>query len=1100
MPEPANPKLRVVPPPAFVVPPPQLPYAELATTSNFSFLRGGSFPDELVFRAAELGYTAIAITDRNTLAGVVRAHSAAKLAKLATLKLIIGARLALVDSPDVLVWAPDRAAYGRLCRLLTLGKRRASKGACELSLTDLLDHHAGLLAAVVPPDPARADASFPIGLLKDGFGDRLSLLACCGYAHDDTRWLGKLAALSRAHGVPLLASNDVHYHVPERRALQDVLTCVRERCTLAEAGHRLHANAERHLKSPEQMHRLFRDHPQALRRGLQIAERCAFNLDELKYEYPDELAPPGHTPFTYLTELTWAGAALRYPGGVSPHVQELLHKELALIRQEKIEAYFLTVHDLVTFARGRGILCQGRGSAANSAVCYCLGVTAVDPAKIDVLFERFVSTARGEPPDIDIDFEHERREEVIQYVYEKYGRDRSGMTGVVVQYRGRSAVRDVGKALGLGEDVVDQVAKRLDWWHTGGVTDEQISGAKLDPGDRTVKLLVERTTEILGFPRHLGQHSGGMVMTRGPLCELVPIENATMPGRTVIEWDKDDIDDLGILKVDILALGMLTCISKCLKLLNDAFALNRSKSSTPDPVGPDSVERRSTLESGPTGSGVRGPALTLATMPSEDPATYEMISNADTIGVFQVESRAQMTMLPRLKPKEFYDLVIEVAIVRPGPIQGDMVHPYLKRRTGVERIDYPKPELERVLHKTLGVPLFQEQAMKIVMVAAGFSGEEANRYRRAMAAWKQGGAVELFERKIIAGMLANGYKEDFALRLCSQLRGFGSYGFPESHAASFALLVYASSWIKRHHPAVFACALLNSQPMGFYAPAQIVRDAIEHGVPVRPVDVNFSDYDCTLEGDARVAASALDKARWGVGGPALRLGLRRVKGLREAHARRIVACRQAHGRFTSVEQFHFASGLPKSAIERLAEADAFNSLPCSRRPAAWQALALCDAQLPLFPEPPVEDDIELPPMPLGQEVLADYATGGLSLKAHPVSLVRPQLNKRRVIPAARLRSLHRGWVRVAGLVLIRQRPGTASGVVFMTIEDETGVANLIVTPAIFDAYRPAARHAMLLQADGPLQRQGDVIHVHARKLHDLGHLLAEFAVPSRDFH
>jgi error-prone DNA polymerase len=805
MPEAANPKLRVVVPPPKRIERslPQRPYAELVVTSNFSFLRGASHPDELAYRAAELGYAAIAVTDRNTLAGVVRAHTAAKHVGM---KLLIGVRLTLVDAPDVIVWATDRAAYAGLCRLLTTGKRRAGKGECVLSLTDLLEHAQGLLAAMVPPDPTHTDASYPLRLLKDGFGDRLSLIACCGYGVNDTRWLEKISALARAHAVPMLASNDAHYHCESRRMLQDLLTCVRHGCSLGDAGFRLHANAERFLKPPDAMYRLFEEYPQAIRRGLEIAERCTFSLDELKYEYPDELAPHARRPIEHLADLAWAGAAERYPAGVPTIVRDQLLHELRLIEELKIEPYFLTVHDLVRFARGRGILCQGRGSAANSAVCYCLGVTAVDPAKIDVLFERFVSAARAEPPDIDIDFEHERREEVIQYVYEKYGRDHAGMTATIISYRGRSAVRDVGKALGLGQDVVEQIAKRLDWWDQGVVSDEQLRGAKLDPNDRTVRLLVERTSEILGFPRHLSQHTGGMVMTRGPLCELVPIENAAMADRTVIEWDKDDIDDLGILKVDILALGMLTCISKGLAMLN---------------AHP------------PEGS----PKLELYTLPPEDPATYAMISDADTVGVFQIESRAQMSMLPRLRPKEFYDLVIEVAIVRPGPIQGDMVHPYLRRRLGLEPIVYPKPELQKVLGRTLGVPLFQEQAMKIVMVAAGFSGAEANAYRRAMAAWKSGGAVEEYEQRIVTGMLANGYTLDFAQRLCSQLRGFGSYGFPESHAASFALLVYASSWIKRYHPAVFACALLNSQPMGFYAPAQLVRDAVEHGVPVRPVDV-----------------------------------------------------------------------------------------------------------------------------------------------------------------------------------------------------------------------------------------------------------------------
>jgi error-prone DNA polymerase len=811
MPEAANPKHRpVVPPPISARGTSSYPYAELDVTTNFSFLRGASHPDELVYRAAELGYTAIAVTDINSIAGVVRAHQAAK---EAAIKLCVGARLRFVDAPDVLVWVENRAGYASLCRLLTTGKRRAEKGSCILYLQDLLSVPTGLLAALVcrsidpqigEPDPAAIDTA--AAALRDAFGRGLSIAASRVYGPLDRMMLRHAESMSRTYGVPLLATNQVHYHDEHRQTLQDVLTCVRHGCTIQDAGFRLFPNGERFIKPPEDMHRLFGDLPAALRRTVEIAERCAFSLDELRYEYPDEIVPAGKTPASYLAELTWAGAAVRYPQGIPEKVHRQIVHELTLIEELKIEPYFLTVFDLVRFARSRGILCQGRGSAANSAVCYCLGVTSVDPNRIDVLFERFVSAARDEPPDIDVDFEHERREEVIQYLYEKYGRERAGMTAEVISYRGRSAVRDVGKAMGLGLDAVDALAKRLEGWSSGAPLDEQVREAGLDPTDRTVRLVVALTRELLGFPRHLSQHVGGMVMTRGPLCELVPIENASMADRTVIEWDKDDIDAIGILKVDVLALGMLTALAKGMKLINDTHPTQ--------------------------------PPIELHTIPPEDPGVYVMVSDADTIGVFQIESRAQMSMLPRLRPNKFYDLVIEVAIVRPGPIQGDMVHPYLRRRDGIERVSFPKPELEAVLGKTLGVPLFQEQAMKMAMVAAGFTAGEADQLRRAMAAWRHAGSIEKFQQKMIDGMLANGYERDFAERCFNQIKGFGEYGFPESHAASFALLVYASAWIKRYHPAAFCCALLNSQPMGFYAPAQIVRDAREHGVEVRAVEVN----------------------------------------------------------------------------------------------------------------------------------------------------------------------------------------------------------------------------------------------------------------------
>lgn len=1045
-------------------------YAELAVTTNCSFLRGASHPDELVVRAGELGYHAIAVTDLNSLAGAVRMHVAAKAIHL---KLIVGARLTFVDHPQLLVWVTDRAAYGRLCRLLTIGKRRAAKGQCDLSISDFLEHSDGILAAILPPDSIPQGITSQLDTLKSALGKRFSLAATCSYESDNQTRLAGLIGLGRACGVPLVAVNDVHYHIPERRRLQDLLTCIRHGCTIHNAGFRLFQNGERYLKSPAQMLALFADHPQAIRRGIEIAEGCTFSLDQLRYEYPDELAPEGCTPLEHLSELAWTGAATRYPQGIPPKVRSLIEHELRLIGELKIEAYFLTVYDLVRFARSRGILCQGRGSAANSAVCYCIGVTSVDPARIDVLFERFVSAARNEPPDIDIDLEHERREEVIQYIYEKYGRDRAGMTAETITYRGRSAVRDVGKALGLGLDTVDQMARRLDWWERGTLTPDRIREVGLDPDDRTVRMVVDLTGQLLGFPRHLSQHVGGMVMTSGLLSEMVPIENASMPGRTVIEWDKNDIDDLGILKVDVLALGMLTCIAKCLALINDAK---------------------------PPGE----PALLMHTVPPEDPAVYDMISDADTVGVFQIESRAQMTMLPRLRPNKFYDLVIEVAIVRPGPIQGDMVHPYLRRRNGEEAVTYPSEAMRNVLEKTLGVPLFQEQAMRVVMVGAGFTAEEADKFRRTMAAWKRNGAVDKLRTKIVDGMLRNGYSPDYAEQCFNMLKGFGDYGFPESHSASFALLVYVSSWIKRHHPAVFCCGLLNSQPMGFYAPAQIVRDAREHGVTVLPVDVNASQWDCTLEPTAETSVPGkTSKHDWGRGGPVVRLGFRLVKGFHRTAADRIISARSSGGIFTSPAMFFRATGLRPPSLRRLAEADAFGSIGLSRRQAIWDVIECHDEPPSLFDNVDGNDQpkVELPVMSMMQEVTRDYQTAGLSLKRHPISLIREVLTSMKIISAAELADLPNGrWVKVAGLVLIRQRPGTASGIVFETLEDETGVVNLIIRPHTYDRYRHAARHAAVVQADGYIERQGQVIHVMAMRLHDLTVRLQGCETKSRDFH
>ena len=1074
MPDVENPKLyagTLIEPPDKVVPCEDA-YAELDVTTNYSFLHGASHPDELVYTAALSGYRAMAVTDINTLAGVVRAYEAAK--KIEGFQLIVGSRLVFRDgSPDLLVWPTNRTAYANLSRLLTLGHLRADKGQCHLDLLDFIDHSTGLLAAVVLKDAS--DDRATLHELRVAMGDRLSVAVTLSFGDDDRSRLKSFMGLSKRVGIPLIATNHVHYHDTGRRQLQDVLTCVRHGCTIAEAGFKVFSNAERYLKSPGQMVRLFMDCPQAIERGLEIASRCNFSLDELKYDYPTEVVPEGRSTSDYLRELTYSGAAGRYPQGVPEKVKLTIEMELAFICNSKYESYFLTVYDLVRYARSCGILCQGRGSAANSAVCYCLGVTAVDPAKFQLVFERFASEARSEPPDIDIDFEHERREEVIQYIYEKYGRDRAAMTGSLITYRGRSAVRDVGKVLGLGQDLLDQLANKLDWWHRGTLSDSQLRETGLRPDDPTIRTLIALTTELLGFPRHLSQHVGGMVISQRPLHEIVPIENAAMQGRTVIEWDKDDLDTIGLFKVDILALGMLTCISKSIVLINSYC-----------------------------GDGM----LQMHTIPHEDSGVYEMISDADTIGVFQVESRAQMSMLPRLRPARFYDLVIEVAIVRPGPIQGDMVHPYLRRREGLEPVEFPKEELRAVLKDTLGVPLFQEQAMRLAMVAAGFSGVEADQLRRAMAAWKRSAGMELFHDKFVKGMIGNDYTPDFAERCFQQICGFGEYGFPESHAASFAILVYVSGWIKRYHPAAFAAALLNSQPMGFYAPAQIIRDAREHGVETRPIDVNASNWDCTLEYTVppKTASRDQSKTEWGSDGPALRLGFRLIKGMRQTDAERVVIARSKIKCFQSIEYLQHMASIDAATVRRLAEADALTSLRLNRRHATWEALALSEDEMPLFKDLTVErpSPVALPEIPAHIEVITDYATTGFSLKRHPVAFIRGELSKRRIATAADAYNKdshpagHR--INVCGLVLVRQRPGTASGVVFITLEDETGVANLVVWSAIYERYRRAARHATLLQANGVVQREGQVVHIVVKSMVDRSALLFGLSQTSRDFH
>ena len=1060
-----------------------MPYAEIYAKSNFSFLEAASHPEELVRRAAELDYKAIGITDRNSLAGVVRAHMAAKDVGI---KLLVGAEIVPEDAATVVLLPTDRAAYGRLCRLITEGRRRVEKGDCLLHFGDIADHADGLLACVVPEMEITSRFRRDLADYRDLFGDRSYLAASLHYGPDDRRRLEELSDVARRVRVPLVATGAVRYHVPERQALQDVLTAVQHHGTVAEVTEHLYANAERYLKSPEQMETLFTDVPDAVHRTLEIADRIGFSLDQLCYEYPKELAPEGQTPNEHLRRLAWAGARKRYPDGIPAKVHGLLEHELDLIEELHYEAYFLTVWDLVRFARSRGILCQGRGSAANSAVCYCLGVTAVDPDRVDLLFERFVSRERNEAPDIDVDFEHERREEVLQYLYDKYGRERAGMTAEVITYRPRSAVRDVGKALGFSLDRVDNLAKRIEHFSTEPEMAERCRESGIDPDSMVGSQLVELVGQLVGFPRHLSQHTGGMVMTQGPLCEMVPIENAAMPDRTVIQWNKDDLDELGILKVDCLALGMLTAICKCFDLIDEH----------------------------------RGERFTLATIPPEDPQVYAMIRKADTMGVFQIESRAQMSMLPRLKPRCFYDLVIEVAIVRPGPIQGNMVHPYLRRRNGEEQVNFPSDAVREVLEKTLGVPLFQEQAMRLAVVAAGFTPGEADQLRRAMGAWRRPGVIDEFRRRLIEGMQSNGFSQEYAEAIFKQIRGFGDYGFPESHAASFALLVYVSCWLKCHHQAAFMAALLNSQPMGFYAPAQLIRNARDHGVEVRPVDVNHSDWDCTLEPatsmrthsareDRSDMSSVLacasgwcdDERNRTDGKLALRLGMRLLRGMSETHGEAIERARLA-GPFCSMEEFTRRTGLSRAVATRLAKAGAFKSFGLNRRDALWHALGQDKKELPLFDALPSESDetTALPEMQPVEEMLADYRNLGMTLGKHPMGFLRPALDEMNIVRADDLRVLPKDRpVAVAGVVLVRQRPGTAKGITFVTLEDETGVANLIIRPDVWKRFRNVALRANILLVRGRLQREQRVIHVLAHYLEDLSGRLTELAAKSRNF-
>nr|WP_245895367.1 error-prone DNA polymerase [Devosia submarina] len=1050
-------------------------YAELVAATNFSFLRGASHPFEMVAQAAGLGLSGIGICDRNSLSGVVRAFSAWKdLRKdYPDFRLVVGARIVFSDStPDIVVYPSDREAYGRLAALLTLGNRRALKGECHLELQDLIEHASGQLMIVMPRDgQVEHDVAIAQRLAHGNQGQVWVGAAQCFDGHDRAR-LGRLAAACAHARLPMLATMDTLYHEPGRKVIQDVLTCIRELTTIENAGFLLAANGERFIRPSRDMARLYRDYPQALAETRRVIERISFSLDQLRYIYPEETVGNGETAQQTLERLAYAGAKGRYPEGVPERVQKGLQHELALIGEMCYAPYFLTVQDIVRFARQeRGILCQGRGSAANSAVCFCLGITEVDPMLIDLLFERFVSTERDEPPDIDVDFEHERREEVMQYIYQKYGRHRAGLTANVITYRTKGALRDVGKVFGLSDDTISAISG-LNWgWGKIDFPTERLKQIGIDPRDQTISMVLHIASVLYGFPRHLGQHVGGFVITRDRLDHLVPISNAAMEDRTVIEWNKDDLDELGILKVDVLALGMLSCIRRSFNLLRQHYGLS----------------------------------LTLATVPQEDPRVYKMTHRADTIGVFQIESRAQMSMLPRLKPSEFYDLIIEVAIVRPGPIQGNMVHPYLKRRQGLEPTSYPSPELEQVLKKTYGVPLFQEQAMKIAIVAAGFTPGEADRLRRAMATFKRTGGVGLFREKFINGMLERGYDKEFAERCFGQIEGFGSYGFPESHAASFALLVYVSCWIKCHYPDVFAAALLNSQPMGFYAPSQIIRDAQDHGVDVRPVDINLSDLENVMERSNESGLNIAPRHRdmeediWGNRG--VRLGFNLVAGLRADHANIIVARRQ--GGYDSIRDLWLRTQLSPKVIEVLAEADAFQSLGLSRRDALWAVSGLVGEHgaetLPLFqagerPARWAEDESGLPPMPPGEEVIHDYRALSISLKGHPMSFLRPDLSRRRFVQADDLRTLPaNSTVLVSGLVLVRQRPGTASGVIFATLEDETGVANVIVWPKVFEANRRVVLGARVLGVKGTLQREGIVIHVIAKEFVDLTSDMAAIA-------
>jgi len=1070
----------------------RVPYAELHCLSNFSFLRGASHPEELVARALELGYGALALTDECSFAGSARAHLAlretraeARIPEAASFRLIHGIELQLSDGPQLVLLAQDREGYGNLAELVTLARRAARKGSYRIDGATLAGHAALLehVLALLVPQPVGADAAGRPARLYDEaqvgaqarwlqgcFAERAWIACTLVRGPDDAQQLAALQAAARRCGMALAAAGGVHMHVRARKKLQDALTAMRTRTPLHQCGRSLAANAERYLRPLPRLTRIYP--PELLLETAQIAARCSFSLDELRYEYPDEIVPAGQTAASHLRQLTLDGAARRYPQGVPAKVQALLEHELQLIAELRYEPYFLTVHDIVRFARSRAILCQGRGSAANSAVCYCLGITAVDPERMSVLFERFISKERNEPPDIDVDFEHQRREEVMQYLFAKYGRERAALTAALHTYRPRGALRDLGKALGFSLDQVDKLARAMSWWDGGHIEPQRLREAGFDPEHPLVVQLVELAHQLIGFPRHLSQHSGGFVITRHRLSRLVPIENAAMADRTVIQWDKDDLDALGLLKVDVLALGMLSCVRR---------ALDHANAYAAAVAGAPPVPR------------------TMDDIPAEDPQVYEMLGRGDSLGVFQVESRAQMNMLPRLRPTCFYDLVIETAIVRPGPIQGGMVHPYLRRRQGLEPVTYPSPSVRAVLERTLGVSIFQEQVMQLAVVAAGFTPGEADRLRRAMAAWKRKGGIGPFRDKLVAGMLARGYSAEYAAQIVRQIEGFGEYGFPESHAASFALLVYVSSWLKCHQPAAFCAALLDSQPLGFYAPAQIVRDAMAHGVTIAPVCVNASTWSCALEPDP--AAPAAPAA------PAVRLGLALVRGLAEQTAQRIVQAR-AQGRYADVADLARRAQLQRGELACLAAADALAALTGHRRKALWSALGF-DVQAarraPLAAEPPPREEAPALFAPTeGQEIVADYRTTSLTLRRHPLALLRPRLQALRLCTAGELaRGRHRQLIRTCGLVTCRQRPATASGVTFVTLEDETGVSNIVVWRDVAERYRRELVGARLLAVYGHLERvdtQGSaVLHVIAGRLVDHSALIGDLLIESHDF-
>lgn len=1025
------------------------PYAELTCTSNFTFLHGASHPQELVSTAAELGYSAIAITDECSLAGIVRAFEESQRCRQRgqNIKLISGSLFTLENGSRLVLLAQNKTGYSQLCTLITRGRRNAPKGSYELADSAFEKHLDHCLALWLPQ---KKDDLLTAYWLASHFPQRSWLTVSMHHGPDDQRHLAKLNTLAEAAGLSMVACGDVQMHARPRRMLHDLLAAIRHGCSLHELGYRALPCGERHLRSIARLNQLFRD--SLLKETVSIAERCDFQLSELRYQYPREVVPEGVSSSAHLRELTEEGIRLRWPGGINEELRQQIEHELQLISEMRYESYFLTVHDIVQFARSRKILCQGRGSAANSAVCYCLFITEVDPARMSMLFERFISRERDEPPDIDVDFEHERREEVIQYIYRKYGRERAALAATVISYRPRSAIRDVGKALDFSPAQVEQLARNMSWWDESDKFSQRLAEQGFAPDNLKVRQLLYLVHSLVGFPRHLSQHVGGFVISENTLASLVPVENASMAERTVIQWDKDDLETLGLLKIDCLALGMLTAIHRCFDLLNNFHDWN----------------------------------MGLADVPAEDPLTYGMIQQADTIGVFQIESRAQMAMLPRLKPACFYDLVIEVAIVRPGPIQGNMVHPYLQRRRGLETVIYPSEALKAVLQRTMGVPIFQEQVMQIAMVAAGFSGSEADMLRRSMAAWARRGGMEHMHQRLVNGMLERGYQRAFAEQIFEQIKGFGEYGFPESHAASFALLGYISAWLKCHHPAAFSCALLNSQPMGFYQPSQLVQDARRHGVTVLPVDIRFSDWDCTLVADGNI--------------PQMRLGLRLIKGLGKAAAERITAARQTRP-FDGVQDLCTRAHLNRKEVAVLAEAAALKGIAGHRHRARWEVAAIEKQPDDLLEGIKREDETTtIRPASEKDDLKADYAATGLTLGRHPVALIRKVLRERRVITAQQLPQLRHGtFTRACGLVTMRQRPMTANGTIFLTLEDETGHVNVVIWQRLWERQRRIILNASLIAVDGIMESDGEVYHLIAKQVHDFDHLAKGLQTRSRDF-